>query len=113
MLSVGYEISLGSSLATVGRDGCSVFMCERKVSNLIFYNFSFLFISFYITFFIISNQGTQNKMVEKLFFTYISTYSTNLVLSTYYLLLTTYYLVLILVTGIKAILSVKRRACLD
>ena len=38
-----YDLSFGISLSKVGRDGSKVSMCERKVSNLIYY---FLVISF-------------------------------------------------------------------
>ena len=37
------------------------FMCERKVSNLIFYFLVILFISSYF----INNQGKQHKMLKK------------------------------------------------
>ena len=43
-----------------GRDGCKVFMCERKVSNLIYY-LDILFLDILI---FINNQGRQHKMIK-------------------------------------------------
>ena len=45
MPSRGYELSFGTLLAKVGYNGCKVFMCEEKISNLIYY---FLVILFYM-----------------------------------------------------------------
>ena len=52
MPSKSYELSLDTSFAKVGRDGCKVFMCKCKMSKFILYLYSFF----------INNQGEQHKM---------------------------------------------------
>ena len=59
--SQGYELSLGTSLAKVGRDGCKVFDVQRKSVQCYFLNF--IYCIFVFLFIFIINQGKLRKML--------------------------------------------------